>query len=121
MARFHSLFVAQLICAVALVPSGAFGAEADGVADLARARAEAAEAFKKQVSPFVKTYCGRCHTGCDQEGGVTFQSALNDADGPAFRLLWKRAAAQIAAHQMPPDEARKQPSAEDRKAVLDWI
>src|SRR5688500_10859802 len=119
MARFRS-FCAQLIV-VALISSPACAAEADGVADLARARAEAAETFENQVSPFVTTYCGRCHTGCDQEGGVTFQSALNDPDGPAFRLLWKRAAAQIATHQMPPEDARKQPDEQERKAVLDWI
>ena len=95
--------------------------EADGVADLTRARAEAAETFKKQVSPFMKTYCGRCHTGCSQKGGVTFQSALGNPDGPAFRLLWKRAAAQIATHDMPPEEASKQPGEQERKVVLDWI
>lgn len=121
MARFHSLFLAQLVCAVTLFPSPVSGAEADGVADVTRARAEAAAAFRNQVSPFVTTYCGRCHTGCDQEGGVTFQSALADPDGPAFRLLWKRAAAQVAAHQMPPDDARKQPSEQERKVVLDWV
>src|SRR5688500_8333272 len=107
MARFHSLFFAHLACAAALVCSPAFGAEADGggvaADDLTRARAEAAEAFKNQVSPFVTTYCGRCHTGNSQKGGVTFQSALADPDGPAFRLLWKRAAAQIATHAMPPE------------------
>ena len=81
MARFHSVFLAQLICAVALVSSPGLGAEAgeadrvaDGVADLTRARAEAAKTFKNQVSPFVTTYCGRCHTGNKQKGGVTFRA-----------------------------------------------
>src|SRR5436190_1446335 len=106
MARFHSLFLALLVCAVALVSSPAFGAEAneaDGAADLTRARAEAAKTFKDQVSPFVTNYCGRCHTGCRQKGGVTFQSVLKDPNGPAFRLLWKRVAAQVATHDMPPE------------------
>ena len=124
MARFYSFLLVQLCCAVALVSSPAPGAEADeadGVADLNRARAEAAKAFKDRVSPFVKTYCGRCHTGCRQKGGVTFQSALGDPNGPAFRLLWKRTAAQVATHDMPPEEASKQPSEQERKVVLDWI
>src|SRR4051794_22344714 len=116
MARFHSFFLAQLVCAVALVSPPAFGAEAnetngaDGVADLSQARAEAATAFKDQVSPFLKTYCGRCHTGNRQRGGVTFESVLKNPDGPAFRLLWKRTAAQIVTHDMPPEDHDKQPN-----------
>ena len=87
MARFHPLFFATLVCAAALVASPAFGAESDGGADLNKVRAEAAKTFKNQVSPFVTTYCGRCHTGGKEKGGVTFQSALKNPDGPAFRLL----------------------------------
>ena len=114
----------QLIGAIALVSYAAFGADASeggNGADLIQARAEAATTFKKQVSPFIKTYCGRCHTGCSQKGGVTFQSMLENPNGSAFWLLWKRASTQIVTHDMPPDGARKQPSDEERKVVLDWI
>src|SRR5690242_3198406 len=124
MARSHSLVLAQLVCALALASSSAFGADANepgGVADLTRARAEAAKTFKDQVSPFLKTYCGRCHTGNRQRGGVTFESVLKNPDGSAFRLLWKRTAAQVATHDMPPEDASKQPNEQERKAVLDWI
>src|SRR3954454_12783062 len=121
MARFHSLFLLHLICAVALLSSPTFaGAEADRVVDLTAARAESAKAFKDQISPFLKTYCGRCHTGNSQRGGVTFESVFKDPNGSAFWLLWKRVRAQIETHDMPP-ESRKQPSEEERKAVLDWI
>src|SRR5438046_242499 len=103
MARFHSFFLLHLICAVALLSSPASaGAEADRVVDLTRARAEAAQSFKDQVSPFLKNYCGRCHTGNSQRGGVTFESVLKDPNGAAFWLLWKRVRAQIETHDMPP-------------------
>jgi mono/diheme cytochrome c family protein len=121
MARCPSFFLALLICGVALVCSPTFGAEAKSSADLAQARAQATKTFKDQVSPFLKTYCGRCHTGNSQKGGVTFESILKNPEGSAFRLLWKRAAAQIATHDMPPERATKQPRDEERKMVLDWI
>src|SRR4051812_44684965 len=120
MTRSRSLIPVKLVCAFlivfAAVACSAFGAEAAGGGnDLARARAEAAATFKDQVSPFIKSYCGRCHTGNRQKGGVTFQSVLKDPNGPAFRLLWKRTAAQIATHDMPPEEEDKQPSERERK------
>src|SRR5688500_17617497 len=128
MARLRSFF-GQLICACAavagLVCSPALGAGADGVsdgvADPAAARAEAGKAFKAQVAPFLTTYCGRCHTGNRQKGGVTFASVLKNPTAPAFRLLLKRTATQIATHEMPPRDYEKQPSEAERKAVLDWI
>lgn len=121
MSRFHSHLLAQVVCAVALASSPALGAEADAEADLTRARAEAKQAFKDQVTPFLKDYCGRCHTGNRQRGGVTFESVFKDPLGPAFRLLWKKTSAQLATHEMPPDSQKKQPSDEERKRVLDWI
>lgn len=121
MARIQSIFLTQLICGVALVSSSTFGAPVQSSPDLARARAEAAKAFKAQVAPFLRTYCGRCHTGNSQKGGVTFESILKNPEGSAFRLLWKKAAAQIATHDMPPERATKQPRDEERKMVLDWI
>src|SRR5580765_8110572 len=95
-ARFHSFFLAPLVCALALFSSSTFAAEASSDVDLTQARAQAAKIFKDQISPFLKTYCGRCHTGNSQKGGVTFESIFKNYDGSAFRLLWKRTAAQIA-------------------------
>ena len=35
--------------------------------------------------------------------------------------LWKRASAKIKTHDMPPDDEEKQPSEQERKAIVDWI
>lgn len=125
MARFRWFLLGRFVCAViwaaTLLDSRAFAAEGDGVADLVAARAEAAKTFKSQVTPFLTNYCGRCHTGNRQKGGVTFASVLKNPTGPAFRLLLKRTATQIATHEMPPRDYEKQPSEAERKAVLDWI
>ncbi len=88
---------------------------------LIQARTEAAKTFKNEVSPFISTYCLRCHTDNRRNGDVTFKGLLKNPDGPAFQKLWKRASNQIAAHQMPPAGEDKQPSEKERKVVIDWI
>jgi hypothetical protein len=87
---------------------------------LIRARAEAAKTFKNEVSPFITTYCLRCHNDKRPNGDVTFENVVKNSDGLAFKHLWKRASTQIAAHQMPPVGEDKQPSEKERKAVIDW-
>jgi hypothetical protein len=90
-------------------------------AALIRARTEAAKTLKNEVSPFISTYCLRCHTDNRRSGGVTFHDLLKNPDGTAFLKLWKGASAQIAAHQMPPAGEDKQPSEKERKVVIDWV
>ena len=90
-------------------------------AALIRARTESVNTFKNEVSPFISTYCSRCHNDKRPSGDVTFQNLVKNPDGLAFKHLWKRASTQIAAHQMPPVGEDKQPSEKERKAVIDWV
>ena len=90
-------------------------------AALIRARTEAAQTFKSEVSPFISTYCLRCHNDKRPNGDVTFQNLLKNPDGLAFQNLWKRASSQIATHQMPPVGEDKQPGEKERKVVIDWV
>jgi hypothetical protein len=89
-------------------------------AELVKARAAAAETFKSKVSPFLNTYCGKCHIRNKQKGGVTFSAVMKTPERADFRLLWKRTAAQLGTHDMPPEDA-DQPSEAERKVVMDWI
>lgn len=116
---FTNLLV-RFVCAAALLSPAALSAQADEDAEFAAVRAEALKAFKSEVAPFVATYCSRCHGGNRQRGGVIFDSAVKAPDAASFRLLWKRAAAQINTHDMPPEKS-KQPTEAERKAVTDWI
>ena len=117
---FTRLFV-LFVSGVALCASAAWGAESNDDARWAMARAEAMKTYKSQVTPFVATYCTRCHGEKKKKGGVTFEYALKSPATPSFRNLWKRAAEQLKTHNMPPEEEDKQPSDEERQAVVDWI
>ena len=77
--------------------------------------------FKDRVAPFVTTYCKDCHGDKKRKAGVTFSPALkNPADG-AFSKQWKQALVDVRTHDMPPDDADKQPTDEERKMFMDWV
>jgi len=118
--RYLSILVTALLLALPAALRGDDAAKNDAAA-LVRARAEAARTFKGAVSPFISTYCLRCHTDNRRSGGVTFKGLLMYPNVPDFQMLWKRASTQIATHQMPPAGEEKQPTDNERKAVVDWV
>src|SRR5689334_9620340 len=120
MTRSYLSILLQIAFVVAFGSIRVFGAGANDEVELAKARAEALKTFKSQVVPFMATYCGACHAEKKHKGGVTFQTALKIPNSPTVRLLWKRAAGQIKSHDMPPED-EKQPTEQERKAVVDWI
>jgi mono/diheme cytochrome c family protein len=121
MTRFLTLLCVPLLCAVTQCASPAFGAQSDGDAEAAAARAELLKTYKTQVSPFFMKYCERCHTSRKHKANVIFEFALKNPSSPAFRLLWKRASTIITKHDMPPEDETKQPTDDERKAVVEWI
>ncbi len=88
--------------------------------EFAELQAHSKKTFQDQVTPFLKNYCIKCH-GSRPKGGINFQATLKDPGSPAFRHWWKQGFANVRAHDMPPDDADDQPTAEERKMFLDWI
>ena len=84
--------------------------------------ADARMTFKKQVEPFVKAYCTKCHGGGRAKANISFEVALKDPGrGTAF-LNWKKAVANVMVHDMPPEEdVRKIPTDEERRQFAEWI
>ena len=88
----------------------------------ADARREAAvKTFRTEVTPFIKTYCFQCHGENKRKGGVTYSFAINRPEGGEFRKDWQLGLAKVKAHDMPPEEASKQPADEERKKFADWM
>jgi len=120
MTRFHLLFCVQLIAGISLSASPALASENDTDAEWAAARAQALKTYKSQVTPFIQNYCKSCHGDKKRKGGVTFNYALKSPAAPSFRSLWNLAAGKLKAHEMPPED-EKQPTEQQRKAIVDWI
>ena len=78
--------------------------------DFPALQAETKKVFKDRVTPFFKTYCTDCHGIYRMEGGINFAPALQAPGAPSSVKKWKQALANVKAHDMPPDYAKKQPT-----------
>jgi hypothetical protein len=77
--------------------------------------------WKDSVAPFVRTYCGECHGKEKREAklDLTAFSSLNQvATGHA---TWETVRERLEAKEMPPEDAKQQPTAAERAAVVAWI
>src|SRR6185436_12417896 len=89
--------------------------------DFAALQADAKKSFKEVVTPFVDTYCTRCHGQDRQKGGINFGPALKKPGETASSKRWKQAVAMVKSHDMPPENSNKQPTDEERQKFLDGI
>jgi len=118
---FGSGAMAMALVAFALSMSLRCTAEPADDADFAALQADARKSFKEVVTPFVDTYCTRCHGQNRQKGGINFGPALKNPGETASSKRWKQAVAIVKSHDMPPDDADKQPTEEERHKFLDGI
>jgi len=88
--------------------------------DEATLRADAQKVFKEKVGPFVNKYCTRCH-GSRAKAGINLQSALKNPGGESASLHWKKAVAIVKVHEMPPEDASKKPTDEERRQFAEWV
>ena len=90
-------------------------------AEEAALRTDARKTFKEKVEPFVKTYCTKCHGGGRAKANVNLEVDLKDPGRGAAFLHWKKAVANVKVHDMPPEDAAKQPTEEERLQFIGWI
>ena len=88
--------------------------------DEATLRADAQKVFKEKVGPFVNKYCTRCH-GSRAKAGINLQSALKNPGGESASLHWKKAVVNVKVHEMPPEDASKKPTDEERRHFAEWV
>lgn len=90
-------------------------------AEFAALQAGAKKTFKDEVTPFVKTYCARCHGIKRQKGGINLEVALKNPGSSASTKRWKQAIANVKTHDMPPDDQDKIPTEAERQKFLDAV
>src|SRR5436190_21433789 len=89
--------------------------------DFAALQAETKKTFQEKVTPFVKTYCFQSHGDKKTQGGINFAPGLYNPGAPSSRKRWKQALANVKTHDMPPEDAKQQPTDEERQMFVDWI
>jgi len=77
--------------------------------------------FSQTVHPFLDTYCFGCHGAEKQKGKLDLRPYSNlEAVANDYRR-WEMVLAKLKAQEMPPEEAKRQPPADSRQRVMDWI
>jgi hypothetical protein len=106
----------QLLYGLGLVASQ-LHAQVTPDAEAAAKAAQVQETMKKDVKPFVKVYCMECHSNRRSKGGLNLEVALGKLGDASLARKWMEAAANVSAHDMPPDDA-DQPPEEERERFL---
>ena len=101
----------RVIAAVLLSCASALAAPADG---------DLAGRFTTTVRPFVESYCAACHSGPRAAAQFDLRSFTDVASVVRDYPHWALVIEKLTAKKMPP-EAAKQPSAEERQKVIDWV
>ena len=84
------------------------------------ANADVSTSFQSQVQPLLNKYCADCHGVETQEAKITLAGNRSIQQLTSDPRLWFRVLDQLEAGTMPP-EGESQPSATERKAIIDWI
>src|ERR1700740_1882778 len=89
------------------------GAADDGRSDLERK-------FAQSVRPFLTSYCIGCHAGATPAAQFDLKQYSTTAAVVRDYPRWNLVLEKLTAKEMPPKPV-KQPSADDRQQVIDWI
>ncbi|HEY2951872.1 MAG TPA: DUF1587 domain-containing protein, partial [Verrucomicrobiae bacterium] len=90
-----------------------------GASDLTQLALE--RRFTGTVHPFLETYCFSCHGPEKQKGKLDLSRYVKMESVTLDYPLWEIVLQKLKAEEMPPEEAKRQPTAELRRGVIDWI
>jgi len=76
--------------------------------------------FGKDVRPFLETYCFECHGLGKRKGKLDLGAYSSAADAAADSGKWKTVLNMLTSSEMPPEDAKLQPSAGERNAISAW-
>ena len=64
-----------------------------------------------------------CHgkNNREKQGDVTFANTFQRPGAGEFRKQWQLALVNVKSHAMPPQDAKKQPTDEERQKFIEWV
>lgn len=113
------LLALKLLCVALALSTAAIANAVER--DFAALQAETKKIFEDRVTPFFKSYCTDCHGIYRMEGGINFAPTLVAPGASSSTKTWKQALANIKTHDMPPGDAKMQPTDEERQMFVDWM
>src|SRR5262249_53744454 len=86
------------------------------------ASAEALERqFSTRVQPFLERYCFACHGPTKQKASLDLSRDTSTAAIAGRPRQWGLVLERLQVAEMPPEEAAKRPSPEERAAIVAWL
>jgi len=79
----------------------------------------AADAYVTQVRPLVRAYCSTCHSAEKHKGGLNLERFASTVEVRKDVAPWEHVVEMLEAGEMPP-EGKKQPTADERRLLLEW-
>jgi hypothetical protein len=77
--------------------------------------------YPSEIKPLMEANCLACHGAKKQKGGIDFSTIADDHAVLRSRKLWRKAAEQLKSSDMPPDDAKAQPTAQERERMVAWM
>ncbi len=77
--------------------------------------------FRKQIQPFLRKYCFKCHGPQEQAEGLEFHKFTDVASVLKARKTWEKVLGKIKFGVMPPEEHDRQPTNQERQRVVQWL
>jgi mono/diheme cytochrome c family protein len=77
--------------------------------------------FETRVRPLLATYCFSCHGPKKKSAKVDLSAARGEAEIARAQETWLAAIQQLRTRAMPPEEAEKKPSEEERRKIVAWL
>jgi hypothetical protein len=74
--------------------------------------------YLKDVRPQLEAYCFTCHNPEKKKGDLDLQSIATEEAAQQRVKLWRGVIDQLHNQDMPPDNAKKQPTAEEREKLI---
>ncbi len=84
-------------------------------------RADLEKTYRDSVRPFIETYCIACHGNGKTRGGLDLAPFTTVEAVAKDFPHWVAVLEQLKSREMPPPEAKKQPSKEARDRTITWI
>ena len=117
--QINLLLITTILGMAMIFPSSVIAAEED-VSE--KKRAEILKTFRNDVTPFLTNYCIECHGKNNvKKGDVSFSTVMKRPGAGEFRKQWQVALSNVKDHSMPPVNAKKQPTDEERRKFVEWI
>lgn len=77
--------------------------------------------FETVVQPFLQSYCLGCHGREKQEAQLSLSGFSSELSMSRSPQVWSLVLERVDSGEMPPDDAPRQPTGEERTAVVEWL